>query len=146
MANRHTILVDELALPLYSAMTDQQRLDSLHVEDIEQQGSIQSITIAAKLELENKWALMNDLDGTENYYDDAYHAVLVINTFDSFDMSIADHVTVYTRLVNALVSNNILTQAQVDEITATGYYMISRDREIGAPNSTIGQIAEARTN
>ena len=146
MANRHTILVDELALPMYSAMTDQERLDSLHVEDIEQDGTIQSITIAAKLELENKWALMNDLDGTENYYDDAYHAVLVINTFDSFDMSIADQVTVYNRLVDALVVNNILTQEQVEEITATGYYMISRDTQIGVPDSTIGQIAEARTN
>jgi len=146
MANRHTILVDELALPMYSDMSDQERLDSLHVEDIEQNGSIQSVTIAAKLELENKWTMMNDLDGTEPYYSTAFHTVLTINTFDSFDMSIADQVTVYNRLVDALVVNNILTQAQVEAITATGYYMISRDTEIGAPDSKIGEIIQARTN
>ena len=146
MTNRHAILVDELALPEYSSMTDQQRLDSLQLEDIQQEGTIQSIAIAAKLELEGKWALMNDLDGNEPYYDTAFHTTLLINTFEQFDMSIDDQVVVYTNLINALVNNGILTQAQVDEITATGYYNISRDTVIGVPNSTIGEVMQARTN
>ena len=144
MTNRITELTTELALPAYLAMTDQQRLDSLHVEDITVTGSIQSITIAAKLELENKWVLMNDLDGTEPYYDTAYHTVLVINTFDSFDMNNTDQALVYTRLINALVTDNVLTQAQVDEITETQYTYISRDTEIGVSNSTLWEVEQAR--
>ena len=146
MTNRIAELTTELALPEYSAMSDQERLDSLHVEDITVTGSIQSITIAAKLELENKWALMNDLDGSEPYYDTAFHTTLLISTFDDFDMNIADQALVYTRLIDALVSDNVLTQAQVDEITATGYSLISRDTEIGVPNSTLGEITAARSN
>ena len=146
MTNRITELTTELSLPAYSAMTDQQRLDSLHVEDITVTGSIQSITIAAKLELENKWALMNDLDGSEPYYDTAFHTTLLIKTFDSFDMTIDDQALVYTRLINALVTDNILTQAQVDEITATQYTYISRDTEIGVSNSTLWEVEQARTN
>ena len=145
MTNRIVELATELALPEYALLSDQERLDSLHVKDIEVVGSIQSKTIAAKLELENKWALMNDLDGAEPYYDTAFHTVLLINTFDAFDMSNADQNLVYTRMVNALVTDSVLTQPQVDEITATGYSMTSRDAVIGVPNSTIGEITAART-
>ena len=128
----------------YSSMNDQARHDKLVLEDIVSTGSIQSITIAAKLELENKWVSMNDLDGTEAYYDTAYHTVLTIDTFDTFDMNIPDQALVYTRLVDALVNNNILTQAQVDEITATGYSMISRDTVIGVDNVSLWEVTEAR--
>ena len=145
MTNRVLLLTTELALPEYSGATDEERRTSLNVEDIELVGSIQSKSIAAKLELVNKWVLMNNLDGQEAYYDTAYHTVLVINTFDSFDMNDTDQALVYTRLVNALVTDSVLTQTQVDEITATGYSLISRSTEIGVSNPQLWEIEEART-
>jgi len=144
--NRVETLRVELQLPEYTALDDSARLASLHVEDITLAGSINSLTIAAKLELENKWASMNDLEGTEPYYDTAFHTTLVINTFESFDMNDTDQNLVYTRLVNALVNNNILTQEQVDEITATGYSLISRDTEIGVSDSSLWEVEQARTS
>lgn len=148
MTNRFIALQDEFANDPngygYSGMTDQQRYDRLILEDINQAGTIKTITIAAKLELEDAWVLVNNLDGTEPYYDDAYHVVLVLNTFESFDMSIPDHVTVYLKIIALIVNNSVLTQAQADEITATGYYNISRDTEIGVSSVRIGEVEQAR--
>ena len=146
MSNRIALLTDELALIEYASMTDQQRLDALHVEDIQVVGSVQSIAIAAKLEIEGRWVQMNQAEPTDGYYDTAYHVVLAINTFDAFDLTDADQTTVYNNLMNALLANSILSQGDVDDITATAYTYISRDTEIGVSNSTLWEVEQARTN
>ena len=151
--NRHLALQDELALPGYAAMSDQERLDSLHLENIEQKTIITSERISQYLETINKWNQMNQLaviDQSETppvpRNNTAYHMVLVLDSFPQFDMANEEAATVLENLLTALVVNGILTQEEADTILAEGTTYISRDDEIGVPDSTIGEVEQARTN
>jgi len=135
----------------YLSMNDQQRYDRLILEDIPILIPIASIATSGYLESINKWNQMNQLSVIDQSQtppvprlDAAFHMTLVLGTFDSFDMNDPVQNTVFTNLMNAMVSNNVLTQAEADDILAFGDSLISRDTEIGVDNVKIGEIEQAR--
>ena len=155
MSNRNVDLQTEFTTdPLgygYSGMTDQQRYDKLALEDIAILLPIESVIIKAQLEFINKWNQMNQLAVIDQSQtppvprnDTAFHSVLVIGSFDSFDMDNTQQNQILTNLMVALVSNNILTQAEADAILANGDSFESRDTQINVPNVTIGEVEDAR--
>jgi len=155
MSNRNVDLNNEFTDdPLgygYLGMTDQQRYDTLVLEDLAIFIPIQSEIIIAQLEYINKWSQMNQLAVIDQSKtppvprnDTAYHSVLVMNSFSSFDMEDVHQNQILTNLMAALVSNNILTQAEADAILANGDSFESRDTQINVPNVTIGEVEDAR--
>jgi len=150
--NRHLALVEELALPEYSAMTDQQRYDSLKLEDIPVLIPITSQSIMLYFESIDKWNTMNQLSivdqsqtPPEPRNDTAYHTRLVLVTFTEFDMNNPTASQVLNDLLTDLVSQSIITQQDMDNILAMGDSFISRDTEIGVPDVAIGEVEQART-
>jgi len=155
MSNRHIRLKDEFTNDPegigYSGMTDQQRYDSLVLEDIAIKTAIPSESVKFHLEMINKWAQMGELSVVDQSQtppvprnSTAFHTVLVLNTFEQFDMAVANQAQVFNNLMNALVSNSILTQQEADDILAEGDDFTSRDSVINVANVTIGEIEGAR--
>lgn len=135
----------------YAGMTDQQRYDKLTLKDIPTLIPITSEYTSAYLETIGKWNQMNILsiidqsaNPPEPVNSTAFHMTLVLRTFEQFDMNNATQNQIYTNLVNSLVSNNIITQQQGDDLLSAGDSFESRDTEINVPNVTIGEVSQAR--
>lgn len=137
--SRQTILETELALPAYSALTDQQRYDSLMLEDIPSKRSIPTHNIQIYLEFIDKLYTIRT-----HAADAAQHVTMVFDQFEAFDMSDSDQATVLNRILQSVVDAGIILQSDMDTIIAYGDIIISRATELGLNNLLIGEVIDAR--
>ena len=121
-----TILKTELALPAYSAMTDEERLTSLELVDIAAKGSITTHEIQIYLEFIDKLYTIRT-----HVSDEAKHVTMVLDQFESFDMSDTNQETVLTTNLQAIVTATVITQAQMDVVINYGNILIDRLTELG---------------
>ena len=136
--NKLSILKTELALPAYSAMTDEQCLTALTTQDIPVKQSISSHDIRQYLAVNNKFmALENSVASiakmTSRYMD----------VFPSFDMTDSSVETTVTNALTALVAEGLITTDDKTAILAMGTKMISRAEELGI-SVNLGEVNWAR--
>lgn len=137
--NKLSILKTELALPAYSAMTDAECLTALTTADIPKKIDISARDIQKYLALQNKLMALE-----ASATDSAKAAVRYLELFDSFSMDDPEVETALTGILDALVTDSLITATDKTNILAMGSKMISRAEEIGVGNVKLGWIEQAR--
>lgn len=135
-----TILKTELALPEYSALTDEERFASLQVADIPAKGSISTHNIQIYFEFIDKLYTIRT-----HVSDEAKHVTMVFDQFESFDMSDANQEAVLTNILQDVVTAGVITQTDMDTIIDYGDILIDRLTELGISSTNINDVARART-
>ena len=137
--NKLSILKTELALPAYSAMTDEECLTALTAQDIPSKVSITNHDIRKYLALQNKLIPMESSSSAS-----AIAAVRYLEVFETFAMDEPEVETALTAILDGLIADSLITATNKNNILAMGSKMISRAEELGISNIGVGTIFDAR--
>ena len=138
--NKYNKLKQELALPEYSAMTDQEVYDALILEDIAAKQSISTHDIQIYFESIDKLYTIRT-----HASDDAKHVTMVFDQFSNFDMADSVQEAVITDTLQNIVTAGVITQTDMDVVIAYGDIVINRVTELGISVLTLADITLART-
>ena len=138
--NTLEILKAELALPAYSAMTNQEALDALQLQNIETSTPIQTRDIFKYLALNNKLIQLESATA-----DSAKMANRMLSLFEYFSVNEPQVLTALTATLDALITDGLLNEGDKTAILSLGSKPISRAEELGIGNNFgIGLIIDAR--
>lgn len=138
--NKYNKLVQELALPEYTALSDQERYDSLILEDIPSTRVISTHDIQIYFEfIDVLYLIRTDVS------DAAKHVTMVFDQFSHFDMSDTNQVSVLTAILTDIVTAGVIQQADMDTVIAYGDILISRATELEIGTLVLSDVIGART-
>lgn len=124
--NKIAILKTELALPAYSALTDEECLTALQAENIQTKQNIESKDIQKYLALQGKLLPLE-----ASTADSAKEAVRMLDLFESFTFSEGAVETKLTAVLDALVADTLIDANDKAYILGLGEKLISRAEELG---------------
>lgn len=145
MATRVEILKQELtADPLglgYAAMDDGQVFTALTGKTRPRKVSIAKRDIVRYMVLNDLWLPIKQAASTDP---NAAIALDALSIFDAFDMTDPQVEAKLNAILDGLVSSGLITSQHKADVLAMSDELISRAEEIGVPNPTFGEVAQAR--
>jgi hypothetical protein len=137
--NRKTKLRLKLQETGFASMTDAEALVSLQDQTIAVKQPILSHSIRAYL-MPDKWRVIADSSLAS-----AKNAVDALSAFDRFDISNPVYLSKLTAVLDALITDSLITTADKTVILSLGDKLESWCEQNGMTDLRIGEVMEART-
>lgn len=125
----------------YSMMTDDQILAALTAKTRPHKVPVAVRDIVRYMVLNDLWLPIKQAAATDPNAAVAVDALSFFEIFDVTDPAVEAKLTI---ILDGLISSGLITPQQKTDILAMGDDTISRAEEIGTPDPTLGEVAQAR--
>jgi len=137
--NRSARLKLKLQDPAFASLTDIEALDALQTKNIVVQQPISTTMIKAYLMVVDKWRAIAD-----SVLPSAKEAVDAMSLFETFDITDPTYLTTLTRVLDALITDGLLTAPDKTAILGFGEITQSWCEQNNIFGLRVGEITQAR--